>query len=533
MTATSRSVPSTTRRARFKAVSTRHGSGMRPCGCQLDNSSCRREDADISATTRTMTAPPSTAYKIVDVPELQREVIKRYAVPGTFVGASEKESPWVPLRTNAAIRHLAFDVRHNIFSNILWIKSKGVVGTHKHRGTVVMICLEGSTRYLEYDWVATPGAFIYETPGLTHTLVTDDPNGVKLFGWLQGPIEWYDEHGNFVGRLDEVAVLVVPLDRPLEPSEELHAVRIIGHQRIGESRGLVDERPGCRHPLSRIRLGGDTRGVHLRDPGTHPYAVRIIGHQRMGESRGLVDERPGCRHPVVFEIAGAPLETDHDHRAAMLVRADHTLGFDPQDVAEDVVSDVEREVTYGRVGAKRHPRAFLLRGPDEGSRHGVPFDDLPLQLGDIDDLVRRGRRRRHGLWGSKSSHVSSLQSCSVRRNASMRKVDPERGIPHARWIEVAADLARSVVRGPRGDVPVIGQVGSTECRVVYPARRNVVDRRIESARGRPPQHRGVQSVVEHLGRVGEARQQAHLRLIRQGVSVLGSETQLVLRRLRK
>src|SRR2546430_2244038 len=38
-------------------------------------------------------AQPGTAYKIVDVPELQRDVIKRYAVPGTFVGASEKESP--------------------------------------------------------------------------------------------------------------------------------------------------------------------------------------------------------------------------------------------------------------------------------------------------------------------------------------------------------------------------------------------------------------------------------------------------------
>src|SRR6266513_4088844 len=100
----------------------------------------------------------------------------------------------------------------------------------------------------------------------------------------------------------------------------------------------------------------------------------------------------------------------------MLVRADHTLGFDPKDVAEDVVPDVEREVAYGRVGAKRHPRAFLLRGPDEGSRHGVPFDHVPLQLGDIDDLVSRGRRRRHGLgvrarplgsrfWRSLSSHV--------------------------------------------------------------------------------------------------------------------------------
>src|SRR5438128_12117964 len=119
-----------------------------------------------STAPKPITAPPSTAYKIVDVPELHREVIKRYAVPGTFVGASEKESPWVPFGTNAAIRHLAFDVRHNIFSNILWIKSKGVVGTHKHRGTVGMICLEGSTPELEYDCVASAGACIYTPRGL-------------------------------------------------------------------------------------------------------------------------------------------------------------------------------------------------------------------------------------------------------------------------------------------------------------------------------------------------------------------------------
>lgn len=150
----------------------------------------------------TMTAPPSTAYKIVDVPELYRDVIVRHGVPGTFVGPSERESPWVPFGDRAAIRHLAFDVRNNRFSNILWIKASGVVGTHKHHGTVVMVCLEGSTRYLEYDWVAGPGDFIYETPGLVHTLVTDHPQGVKLFGWMEGPIDFFDEQGSFVESLD-------------------------------------------------------------------------------------------------------------------------------------------------------------------------------------------------------------------------------------------------------------------------------------------------------------------------------------------
>jgi hypothetical protein len=149
-----------------------------------------------------MTAPPSTAYKIVDIPELYRDVIQRHGVQGTFVGASEQESPWVPFGGNAAIRHLAFDVRQNVYSNILWIKSAGVVGTHKHRGTVVMLCLEGSVRYLEYDWIAGPGAFITETPGLVHTLVSDNPSGVKLFGWLSGATEFYDDQGNFVETLD-------------------------------------------------------------------------------------------------------------------------------------------------------------------------------------------------------------------------------------------------------------------------------------------------------------------------------------------
>lgn len=149
-----------------------------------------------------MTAPPSTAYKIVDVPEAYADVIKRHGIPGTFVGPTERESPWVPFGPSAAIRHLLFDTRHNIFSNILWMKSAGVIGTHKHRGTVVMVCLEGSARYLEYDWVAGPGDFIYETPGLVHTLVSDNPQGVKLFGWLQGPIEFYDDKANFIETLD-------------------------------------------------------------------------------------------------------------------------------------------------------------------------------------------------------------------------------------------------------------------------------------------------------------------------------------------
>ena len=150
-----------------------------------------------------MTAPPSTKAEIVDVPFAHRELVKRLSPGGRYIDAeSDIDSPWVPFGDTAAIKHLAFDVRSNTFSNILWVKEPGVVGTHLHRGTIVMVCLHGSVRYLEYDWVASPGGLILETPGEAHTLVTEHPEGVKLFGWMQGPIEFYDDQGIFVDTAD-------------------------------------------------------------------------------------------------------------------------------------------------------------------------------------------------------------------------------------------------------------------------------------------------------------------------------------------
>ncbi|MEI9891224.1 MAG: hypothetical protein WDN45_12255 [Caulobacteraceae bacterium] len=96
-------------------------------------------------------------FKITQVPEPHLDMIQKYGVEGTYVSASEKDSPWVPFGDTAFIRHLTFDVRTNSYCNILWVKSGGWLGTHKHRGAVSAMVLEGSVQYLEYDWVATAG----------------------------------------------------------------------------------------------------------------------------------------------------------------------------------------------------------------------------------------------------------------------------------------------------------------------------------------------------------------------------------------
>ncbi|GHC82368.1 2,4'-dihydroxyacetophenone dioxygenase family protein [Novosphingobium pokkalii] len=150
-----------------------------------------------------MTAPPSDKAAIVDVKFPHKALVERLSPGGRYIdAATDVDSPWVPFGDGAAIKHLAFDVRQNLFSNILWVKGPGVIGTHFHRGTITMVCLEGSVRYLEYDWVATPGGLILETPGESHTLVTDHPQGCKLFGWMQGPIDFYDADANLVDTTD-------------------------------------------------------------------------------------------------------------------------------------------------------------------------------------------------------------------------------------------------------------------------------------------------------------------------------------------
>ena len=143
-------------------------------------------------------APPSNLAEIVDVPFAHKALVERLSPGGRYIDAQDDVvSPWVPFGDNAAIKHLAFDVRQGIFSNILWVKSAGAIGTHLHRGTIMMVCLEGTVKYLEYHWVARAGGLILEVSGESHTLVTDCPTGVKLCGWMQGPIEFYNADASF------------------------------------------------------------------------------------------------------------------------------------------------------------------------------------------------------------------------------------------------------------------------------------------------------------------------------------------------
>lgn len=73
-----------------------------------------------------------------------------------------------------------------------------VVGTHYHVGTVHGYTMRGHWRYLEHDWVAKPGTYIFEPAGEAHTLVIteDSPEPMIALFVVGGGLIFLDKAAN-------------------------------------------------------------------------------------------------------------------------------------------------------------------------------------------------------------------------------------------------------------------------------------------------------------------------------------------------
>lgn len=132
---------------------------------------------------------------ILSPPEVVATTLE-FSRPDVHIGADEKASPTIEVFPGVFVRFLSFDVRNNSFSNITVVPGGGIIGRHRHRGPVVGVTLEGSWRYAEYDWVAGPGSFIHESPGVIHTLEAGP--GMKTFFEIHGAIEFFDPDGHLL-----------------------------------------------------------------------------------------------------------------------------------------------------------------------------------------------------------------------------------------------------------------------------------------------------------------------------------------------
>ena len=110
------------------------------------------------------------------------------------------ELPWVPQGENVWFKPLRFDRANGRWVNVLKVSGGGRVNRHRHSGGQVLgYCLRGSWHYLERDWVARPGTFVYEPPGDIHTLVVDEAAGeMQTLFLLEGVVQYLDDDDNLV-----------------------------------------------------------------------------------------------------------------------------------------------------------------------------------------------------------------------------------------------------------------------------------------------------------------------------------------------
>lgn len=134
---------------------------------------------------------------IVQLPGIRPEIAEQ-AIP-------DDERVWVPQAPGVWFRPLLMNTVTGSWCNLLRVRKAGVLSRHIHPSWVTGLVLEGAWRYLEHDWVASAGSFVYEPPGEIHTLVVDEvvgaPQMITFFN-IHGAMVYVDEAGAVTGYED-------------------------------------------------------------------------------------------------------------------------------------------------------------------------------------------------------------------------------------------------------------------------------------------------------------------------------------------
>ncbi|CAB9505281.1 Cupin 2, conserved barrel [Seminavis robusta] len=131
------------------------------------------------------------------------EALPDIFVPQVLPEEVDEELLWVPQTDTVSFRPLCLCTSGGYYVNLLRVKGAGLLSRHRHPGPVHGHVLKGRWKYLEHDWEAQAGSYVFEPPGEIHTLVV--PEGVDemitLFH-VTGSLLYCDVDGNVVGADD-------------------------------------------------------------------------------------------------------------------------------------------------------------------------------------------------------------------------------------------------------------------------------------------------------------------------------------------
>ena len=121
------------------------------------------------------------------------------------------ERRWVPYADGVWLQPCSINLSSGSLSLVLKALPGASLGVHYHVGSVHGFTISGHWGYLEYDWTAVPGSFIYEPPGEAHSLVIrdDSPEPALIFFMIQGGLIYLDkpQDGTFAAYEDAFSAL--------------------------------------------------------------------------------------------------------------------------------------------------------------------------------------------------------------------------------------------------------------------------------------------------------------------------------------
>jgi 2,4'-dihydroxyacetophenone dioxygenase len=133
------------------------------------------------------------------------DVFRPHALPEVHIAGAptEDERFYVPFTETVGSRPLWISPSQNRWCDILYARGAGLVNRHYHPHQVFAYTISGKWGYLEHDWTATAGDFVYEAPGEGHTLVAHEHHEpMRVHFNVTGPLIWLDDEGNPDGTFD-------------------------------------------------------------------------------------------------------------------------------------------------------------------------------------------------------------------------------------------------------------------------------------------------------------------------------------------
>jgi 2,4'-dihydroxyacetophenone dioxygenase len=150
----------------------------------------------IKQATTTSVDPNRIPYQLPFPVDASPEIVVPAALP-------TDERVWVPQMENVWFRPLCLNTVSGYWVNLLRVRKAGVLSRHRHPAPVHGFVIRGKWHYLEHDWVAQEGGYVFEPPGETHTLVVPDdvPEMITLFH-ITGCMIYVDPYGKQTGYED-------------------------------------------------------------------------------------------------------------------------------------------------------------------------------------------------------------------------------------------------------------------------------------------------------------------------------------------